>query len=597
MRDYLRLLRFVRGYVWLFFLATACMGVSTVFEGVSLGMIVPLADRVLTNKDIIIPGSLPPFIAELIAWLNSLSPETVLKGMAAAIVVLFALKAVFLFLQNYLMNFIAQAAVRDVRNDLYKKLQELPLGFYSRSRTGDLISRVTNDTTVISNAISTGLTDLLFQSMQVILFAFLVFFINWKLALISLVLFPIIILPVVRVGQKIKLLTTETQKKMADLTSQLAETIQGVYIIKVFCREFFELQRFKNVNYQYFRFMMKSIKRTIVLSPFSEWVAALGATFILLIAGKEVIAGELSFGVFALFLGALLSMVRPFKKISGVHAINQRGIAAANRLYEVLDEQPEIANAGDSALITGFNDSIIFENVSFHYEKCRDQVLSHIDLRIKKNDIIALVGHSGAGKTTLVNLIPRLYDVSQGRLTIDGVDVRKIKLHSLRSLISVVSQEMILFNDTVKNNIAYGKDSATLDEVIEAAGKANAYEFINGLPEKFNTVVGDRGFRLSGGEKQRLAIARAILKDSPILILDEATSQLDTKSERLIQQALDNLMRGKTVFVIAHRLSTVQHATRIIVVDKGRIVEQGTHDLLMQTGTVYKKLYELQFNG
>ncbi len=596
LKDYLKLLKFVKPYTGWFVLASLCMFVSTIFDGISLGMIVPLSDRVLTNKDIVVPTKVPLFLKELIEKLNNLEPLVVLKGMAILIIFLFLLKAIFFFFQNYLMNMIGQACVRDLRNSIYKKFQELSLDFYGKKRAGELISRITNDVGFITHAISYALTDLIYQSLQIVLFTFLVFYIHWKLALISFVLFPAIIIPVAKIGRKLRKYSLEIQKRMADLNSQLAETIQGAYIVKVFCKEDYEYKRFKNINQQYYKYNLKSIKRTILLSPFTEFVGALGAVVILLISGKEVIAGKLSFGVFGLFMGSLMSMIRPFKKLSQVHSINQKALAASKRIYEILEEEPTVKEKESAKDIEDFKEEILFENVWFKYPNSDDYALKDINLCVKKEETIALVGHSGAGKSTLISLLPRLYDVTKGRIVIDGMDIKDLRIKSLRKLFSIVSQEMILFNDTIRNNIAYGKEDATFEEILEATKKAYAYDFIMKLPKGFDTVVGDRGFRLSGGEKQRLAIARAILRDAPILILDEATSQLDSQSEQFIQKALENLMRGKTVFVIAHRLSTVLNATRIIVMEKGRIVEEGTHEFLIREGRIYKKLYELQFN-
>jgi subfamily B ATP-binding cassette protein MsbA len=595
MQEYLKLLKFVKPYTSLLILASVCMGFSTIFDGISLGMIVPLSDRVLTNKEIVLPIKSPPFLSSLIEKLNSLPPLVVLKGMAVSIILLFLLKGVLFFLQNYLMSMVGQGCVREVRNQLYKKFQDLSLDFYSRKRTGELISRITNDVGFIMHAISYALTDFIYQSMRLILFTFLVFYIYWKLALISFIIFPLILIPVLKIGKRIKKFSFEVQKKMADLNSLLAETIQGAYIVKAFCREDYEYQRFRNINYQYYRYIMKGIKRTILLSPFTEFVGALGAIVILLIAGGEVIGGRLSFGVFGLFLGSLMSMIKPIKKLSGVYSITQQALSASRRIYEILEEQPSIKERPDAVEIKDFKERIIFDNVFFKYEEKEDYVLKGINLEVAKYDRVALVGHSGVGKTTLVGLLPRLYDPQKGTIFIDGIDIKHVKIKSLRNLISIVSQEMILFNDTVKNNIAYGKQHSTSEEIEEAARKANAYDFIIKLPQKFDTIVGDRGFRLSGGQKQRLAIARAILKDAPILILDEATSQLDSESERLITETLENLMKGKTVFIIAHRLSTVQNASRIIVLDRGKIAEVGKHSELIKEGRIYKRLYELQF--
>lgn len=596
MKEYLKLLRFVKPHLPLLFLASLCMGVTTLFNGVSLGMIVPLSDRVLTNKEIIVPTQLPPFLADFVEHLNALPPYTILKSMAIGIMMLFLFKGIALFLQNYLMSVVGQACVRDVRNKIYAKLHELSLDFYAKKRTGELISRITNDVTFLTQAISSGLTDIIYQTMQIMLFMFLAFYLYWKLALISLVLFPLLLVPLAKIGKRIKRDTLELQKKMADLNSLLTETLQGAYIVKVFCREDYENQRFKNINFQYYKYMLKTIKRTLFLSPFTEFVGSLGAVVILMIAGREVINGTLSFGVFGLFMGSLMSMISPFKRLSNVHSINQQALSASRRIYDILEEEPHIRQQEDSVDLKEFSRDIVFDDVSFHYPDAQENALSDIKLSVEKNDIVAFVGHSGAGKSTLVNLLPRLYDVTKGAIYLDGKDVREVTIRSLRELIAVVSQEMILFNGTLSENIAYGKLDATEEEIISAAKKAHAYEFINNFPEQFQTKIGDRGVRLSGGEKQRISIARAILKNAPILILDEATSHLDSESEKLIQDALKHLMQGKTVFVIAHRLATVQNADKIVVLHEGRIVEQGTHAQLLESSTIYKKLYELQFN-
>jgi len=594
--DYLKLLKFVKPHIGILAVASLCMMVSTIFGGVSLGMIVPLSDRVLTNKKIIIPHNVPDFISSIIHKLNSMEPMYVLKAMAVVLVLAFLLKGVALFFQNYLMSIVGQRCIKDVRNALYKKMHDLSLDFYSRKRTGELISRITNDVSMITNAISYGLTDLIYQSMQIGLFTFLVFYIYWKMALISFVIFPLIIFPVVKLGKRIKKFSIQTQKSMADLNSQLAETIQGAYIVKVFCREDYEYKRFMNINQQYYKFILKSIKRIIILPPLTEFVGVLGAVAILIFAGKDVIEGRLSFGVFGLFMGALMSMIRPFKKLSAVYSINQQALGASGRIYEILEEPVKVREKAGAIVHKEFNSHVAFDKVWFKYVDNEDFVLKDINLKVNKNDILAIVGHSGVGKSTLVSLIPRLYDPQRGKVTIDGIDLKDLTLYSLRSLISVVSQEMIIFNCTVRDNIAYGREGASFDDIVEASKRAFAYDFIQNLPKGFDTLVGDRGFRLSGGEKQRIAIARAFLKNSSILILDEATSNLDSESEKLIQKALYELIRGKTVFVIAHRLSTVQNATKIVVMDKGRIVEEGTHSELIENSVVYKRLYQLQFS-
>ncbi|UCG35160.1 MAG: ATP-binding cassette domain-containing protein [Candidatus Omnitrophota bacterium] len=596
LKEYFKLLKFTRPYRGVLALAFLCMGVSTIFDGISLGMIVPVSDRILTNKEIILPSHVPSFVVNLITKLNELEPLVVLKGIVIVIIALFLFKGFFLFMQNYLMNVAGQGVVKEVRNSIYKKFHDLSLDFYSKKRTGELISRITNDVSLITHAISSSLAELIYQSMQLALFTFLAFYLYWKLALVSFVLFPLILFPVVRLGKRIKKFSFEVQNKMADLNSLLAETIQGAYIVKVFNREDYELNRFKKINHHYYKFMLKSIKRKEMLSPITEFIGALGAVVILLVAGKEVIAGKLSFGIFGLFMGSLMSMIKPLKRLSKVHAENQHALAASHRIYDILGEEIKIIEKHNALSINEFKGGIEFSGVWFTYNEEEDFVLKDIKLEVKKGETVALVGHSGAGKSTLVGLIPRLYDSQKGRVLIDGEDVKELKIKDLRSLIAVVSQDLVLFNATVRDNIAYGREGATDQEIEEAAKKAFAYDFIQRLPQGFSTVIGDRGFRLSGGERQRISIARAILRDAPILILDEATSQLDSSSEQLIKEALYNLMKGKTTFVIAHRLSTVQKADKIVVMDKGRIAEEGDHTSLISRKSLYKKLYDLQFN-
>jgi subfamily B ATP-binding cassette protein MsbA len=577
------------------------MGASTIFEGVSLGMIAPLSDRVLSNKMIAIPGHLPDFVSKIINKLNSVEPLVFLRVMIIFIPVLFLTKGIFVFLQDYLMNIVGQGVVRQVRNDLYAKFQALSMDFYGKKRTGELMSRITNDVAAITNAISYALKDFIFESMKLIFFAFLSFYIgfkiSWKLPLIAFVIFPLVMVPVTRIGKKIKKFSVEIQKKMADLNSLMAETIQGAYIVKAFSREDYELERFKKINQNYYKFTLKSIKRTLFLSPLTEFVGVLGAVIILWLVGTEVISGRLSFGVFGVFLAFLLSMLRPLKKLSNIHAINQQALAASARIYDILEEDVKVKEIKSPKSLTNFNNNIVFKGVYFKYGQKEETVLKNISLDVKKGEMIALVGHSGAGKSTLVSLLPRMYDPCEGKISIDGVDIKDLKIKDLRSLVAIVSQEMVLFNTTIRENIAYGNFGATNQEIIEAAKKAHAFEFIENFPEAFSTVIGDRGLRLSGGEKQRISIARAILKDAPILVLDEATSHLDSASEQLIKDALETLMMGRTSFVIAHRLSTVQKADRIVVLDKGNVVEVGDHATLLNSDTLYKKLYNLQFSA
>ena len=592
MRDYLRLLRFVRPYLGKFLLATVCMAFSALFDGVTLAMIVPLADKVLTNKKIIIPTKLPLFWEGFIDKLNNLSAVTLLNYMAIGIIILFFLKGIFGFLQGYMMSDIGQLVVRDIRAKLYAKLQTLSLEYFTRKRGGELISRITNDVKVVENAVSYGSTDLVYQTLQIIIFLFVTFFIYFKLALVSIILVPLISLPIIKVGHVLRKLSKRSQERMADINSLLYETIIGTRIVKAFNMEDHEIRKFNQINHDYYKISMKSIKRLLILSPSTEFLGCIAGIFVFFWGGKEVIAGKLSFGVFGLFLGSLLSLIRPFKKLSNVNSLNQQAVAASERIYEVLETEQTVVEKTDAIELGGFKNSVVFEGVWFNYGE--QEILKDINLGVEKGSMLAIVGPSGTGKTTLVDLIPRFYDPKKGRILIDGIDIREVSLRSLRQQIGIVTQETILFNDTIRANIAYGKTGASQKEIEQAAIQAHAHDFIKQLPSGYDTTIGDRGMKLSGGERQRIAIARALLKNPPILILDEATSQLDSEAERVVQEALDRLIQGRTVFVIAHRLSTVRNAQRIIVVDKGRIAEHGSHSELLNREGLYRRLYQLQ---
>jgi subfamily B ATP-binding cassette protein MsbA len=379
---------------------------------------------------------------------------------------------------------------------------------------------------------------------------------------------------------------------MADINSLLVETFIGVRIVRAFCAEARELGRFRKQNQDYYRISMKSIKRMLILGNATELIGVAMALFIIFYSGRQVIEGALSFGAFALFMAALLSLIRPFKKLSQVNSIMQQAVAASSRIYEILDTSPSIQEKSQAQQLAGFKNNIVFQDVWFSYAD--QDILKGINLEVQKGQMLAIVGPSGVGKTTLVDLIPRFYDPKRGRILIDGIDIRELTLKSLRQQIGIVTQETILFNDTIRANILYGKPDASRQEIEEAAKQAYAHDFIEYLPLGYDTIIGDRGMKLSGGERQRIAIARALLKNPPILILDEATSQLDTESERIVQEALNRLIYGRTVFVVAHRLSTVKGAHLIVVLDRGRIVEQGNHQKLLTGNGLYQRLYQMQ---
>ena len=592
MKDYFRLLRFLRPHLGQFILASIFMILSALFDGVSLGMIVPLTDKIMTNKPIIVPAKLPSFLSNFIASINSTPQMVLLKWMIIAVFMLFLIKGIVSFIQSYLMSDIGQKVVRDIRLMLYQKMQNLSLEYFTHRRAGELMSRITNDVKTVENAVCYGSTDLIYQSAQVVLFAFLTFYIYWKLALISLVLFPLISFPIIKVGKILKKLSHKGQEKMADINSILMETISGIRIVKAFNAENYEINKFRDCNSNYYRLAMKAIKRSLLLSPVTEILGVVAGLTILALVGKDVIAGKISFGVFGLFLGSLFSLIRPFKKLSQVNSINQQAMAGVARIYDVLNAKPSVVEKTSATELLLIKNGIKFENVWFTYGS--HDVLCGVNLEVRVGQILAIVGPSGTGKSTLVDLIPRFYDPQKGRISIDGLDLKEVTFDSLRRQIGIVSQETILFNDTIKANIAYGNLDADDDKVMEAAKQAYAHEFIKKMPQGYSTMIGDRGARLSGGEKQRIAVARALFKNPPILILDEATSQLDSESEQLLQQALDKLIENRTVFMIAHRLSTIRNAHQIIVLNKGQITEAGTHSELMEKNGLYKRFFQMQ---
>lgn len=509
------------------------------------------------------------------------------------VIILFTVRGFGLYGQEYFMSFVGFNIIRGLRDSLYDRIQDLPLAFFQRMKTGVLMSRVTNDVALIRAMVSDTVKAAFRDFFTIIGLAFVIFYRDWKLALVAIVILPAAFYPVFTFGRRVRRFSTRGQEAMAELFAFLHETFAGSKIVKAFGREAHEKNRFFEKNRRVFNFEIKAVVSKALSPAIMELLAGLGIAFIIWYGGKRVFEGDSTLGTFSSFIGAVLMLYDPVKKISRINNAIQEGMAAADRIFDVLETESDIKEPEHPMTIVPGPHRVTFQNVDFKYDDTL--VLKNINLDVAPGEILALVGMSGGGKTSLVNLIPRFFDVFDGSVLIDGIDIRCLSIESLRSQIAMVTQDPILFNDTVRNNIAYGRPDATEEAVKNAAEAAYAFDFVQNFPHGFDTTIGELGNRLSGGEKQRICIARALLKDAPILILDEATSSLDAESEKLVQKALENLMRGRTTFVIAHRLSTIAYAHRIVVIADGRIVEEGRHEDLLALRGEYYKLYQMQF--
>lgn len=537
-----------------------------------------------------------------LAWVLQPALDEALAGntqyiylIPVSIIVLYLVKGTAYYGQSYFMGFIGQRVIYDLRQQLYRCLTDQSLGFFAHRKTGELLARITYDTTLVQSAVTTAVTALVRDMASIVFLLAVVLYQDWLLALLAVTVFPLVVYPIIRFGKKMRSATREGQVSMGELSSLVEETVGGVRIVKAFGMEAYENGRFGSLIENYFGFQMRALKAQAMSFPIMEMIAGLGIAGVLLYGGLRVASGETTAGALMSFLAALIMLYEPVKRLSNANNQVQQGLAAAERIFEILDEPVAVQDRQDARVLDGFSQAIRFEGIGLQYPGSDRPVLTDVSFEVKAGEIVALVGRSGAGKSSLANLVPRFLDVSTGSVLIDGQDVRSITQESLRKQIALVTQEVVLFNDTVLQNIAYGHDEIDLEKVRAVAAAANADAFINQLPQGYQTMVGERGVILSGGQRQRISLARALLKDAPILVLDEATSALDTESERLVQQAIDRLMEDRTVIVIAHRLSTIRHANKIIVLDQGKIVQQGTHDELLAEGGLYAELHQMQF--
>lgn len=571
MDIYKRLLTYLKPYRMRLVLAAAFMLLTSGLIALQTYLIKPILDKVIMGSDMKLAMLLPP-----------------------ALVIVSILKGAAWYARDYFMGYVGQKVVNDIRDRAYSHITSLSFSYFTRTPTGVIIARIINDVNLVQGALTRAPASLVQGVFTMATLTGYIFYLNWKLAAFSVVVLPFAGIAFSRFSRRFRRTSTQMQEQIGDLTMHLHETISGIRIVKAFGMEDYESKRFASRNKQLFNSLMRSIKTSALSHPVMETISITGTAFVIWYALYAIIAWKImTVGDFFSFLGALVFFYRPLKDLNGVNNIVQDGIAAAKRIFDVLDTRPEVRNSPGATSVRRNFRQITFKDLSFKYEE--DNVLTNINLTVNSGETIAIVGKSGGGKTTLVNLIPRFYDVTEGAILIDALDIRKATIESLRSCTAIVTQQTILFNDTVRNNIAYGNTEKSFDQVVKAACAASAHDFISALPLGYETVIGESGVKLSGGQRQRIAIARAILKDAPILILDEATSSLDTQSEREVQKALETLMKGRTSFVIAHRLSTIMNADRIIVLKDGRIIEQGRHEDLLHKGGEYKNLYDQQF--
>jgi subfamily B ATP-binding cassette protein MsbA len=616
MKTYIRIVSYVKPY-WRQLIASVLFTfIFAVFNGLSVYLTIPLLDTLFqetpkTEQLQETPqlnqpsGILPDWVQGIKKDITETFNQFVLSGskldalmrICFLVLITFLLKNITGYLQAYFMAHVEYGAMKDLRDEAYSHLHQLPMSYFKKERVGNLISRFTNDVIIVQASITAAFSNLIKEPLTIIVFLGIALSISWQLTLVAFVVLPFSMLIIGWIGLKLRRQSSLVQAKIADITSILQETISAVKIVKAFGMEKYENKKFTKETHSYFKMMLRIVRIRNIASPVTEFLSVLVGVFIIYYGGVMVLQqNSLKASEFLGFLFAIFQMMPPIKELTSVNNRIQEASAAGERIFEILDTKPSIKNKNGATEITKFQDKIEFNNVVFSYEDSEEPVLKDISFTANRGEIIALVGPSGGGKSTLVDLIPRFHDPDSGKLCIDGMDVKDVKIEDLRSLMGIVTQETYLFNETIRNNIAYGKEDFPMDKIIEAAKTANAHNFILELPKQYDSIIGERGTKLSGGQRQRISIARALVKNPEIMIFDEATSALDNESEVLVQEAIERMMKNRTTFVIAHRLSTIRHATKIIVIDYGRIIQQGKHnELLTDEKGLYRKLYEMQF--
>ncbi|UCH10477.1 MAG: ABC transporter ATP-binding protein [Fidelibacterota bacterium] len=607
MRTYRRFIKYLTRYWSLIILILVLSLLFVTLNSLSLWMVASLINTIMVSPENIQVGPVDlsaagSFYDVLRAWtarlIQQASPLKTLARLCWVLLGVFLAKNIFFYLKNMAAGIMENRLIRDLRDDLFNHVQTLSLSYFERQRSAEISSIVLNDVTAVRRAFTVSLQKIVVEPINIAVFASMLFIISWQLSLLAIPLIPLAGFITTRLGRIIRRRAKRTMKQIAGVMNVLQESLRGIRIVKAFVMERDEAKRFKRENQQYYRLVFRRLSIKNLTTPVNELIGVFFGVILLWVGGQQVLIGR---GVgpeeFMSYVIFLFAMLQPLRILSTVHADIQVGLASAERIFDLMDEPPLIVEKANATELTDFQDVIRMENVTFTYEGSNRPALYDIDCEIKKGEIVALVGVSGAGKSTFADLVPRFYDVTKGRVTIDGLDVRDVKVNSLRKLIGIVTQETLLFNTTVYDNILYGDPKATEGQVIAAAEAAHAWEFIQELADGLDTVIGEQGIQLSGGQRQRLAIARALLKNPPILILDEATSALDSESEKLVQDAIQALVQERTVIVIAHRLSTTQNAHKILVLHEGRVIESGTHEELLRQGGRYHKLYQTQFSS